>query len=71
MEISEDGIYLRNQITQETRSWGVFTKWKEDQKIIVLYHSDVMFTMLPKRLLTDECNKFVREQLEKNGIPEK
>jgi len=71
MQISEAGIHSENSLGQGTRPWNMFTKWKEDQKIMMIYHSDVMFSMLPKRLLTMEIIDFVREQLKKNNIPEK
>ena len=71
IQISETGVYFENSLSQTTRPWNMFTKWKEDQKIMVLYHSDLMFSMLPKRLLTTEIIDFVREQLKKNNVPEK
>ena len=71
IQISETGVYFENSLSQTTRPWNMFTKWKQGQKIMMLYHSDVMFSMLPKRLLTTEIVDFVREQLKKNNIPEK
>jgi hypothetical protein len=71
MRFGEDGLHFENSIGQATRPWEMFVKWKEDKNILMLYHSDVMFSMLPKRLMNDETIVFVRDQLKKKNVPEK
>ena len=71
MEFSEEGIRFENANSQGIRKWDVFLKWKENQNMMMLYLSDVMFMMLPRRMLTQEIIGFVHEQLKKNKIPEK
>jgi len=39
--------------------------------MIILYHSDLLFSMLPKRYLNGESAQFIREHLGKNNIPNK
>lgn len=31
------------------RPWRHYTKWKEDESVFLVYHSDALFEMLPKR----------------------
>ena len=69
--IDEMGIHTKNQIGEAKRPWSLFVKWREDKNLIMLYHSDVMFSMLTKRYLNEEAIRFVHEQLKKNNIPEK
>lgn len=69
--IDETGLHTKNQIGEAKRPWSLFVKWREDKNLIMLYHSDVMFSMIAKRYLTEEGIKFVHEQLKRNNIPEK
>lgn len=71
MTIDEAGLHTKNQIGESNRPWNMFVKWREDHNLIMLYHSDVMFSMLAKRYLSEEAIRFVHEQLNKNQIPEK
>ncbi len=71
MEISEEGIRFENANSQGMRTWDIFIKWKENQNILMLYLSDLMFMMLPTRMVGQEALGFVRQQLKKNNIPEK
>lgn len=71
MTVDETGIHTKNQIGEAKRPWNLFVKWREDRNLIILYHSDVMFSMLSKRYLNEESLRFVHEQLKKNNIPEK
>lgn len=69
--IDEMGIYTKNKIGEAKRPWSLFVKWREDKNLIMLYHSDVMFSMLTKRYLTEEALRFIHEQLRRNNVPEK
>jgi len=71
MTIDETGLHTKNQIGEAKRPWSLFVKWRQDKNLIMLYHSDVMFSMLSKRYLSEEAIRFVHEQLKKNNIPEK
>ena len=71
MEISESGIQVENSMSRATRTWDMFTKWKENKNVLMIYISDAAFIMLPARLLTQEVITFVREQLRKNKVREK
>jgi hypothetical protein len=71
MELTEDGYNIKNDYGAGKIPWGDFAKWKEDQKIILLYRTDNMFNMVPKRLLADETQaQYVIEQLKLNHVKE-
>jgi hypothetical protein len=71
MTIDETGLHTKNQIGESKRPWNMFVKWREDQHLIMFYHSDILFSMISKRYLSEEAIQFVHEQLKKNQIPEK
>jgi hypothetical protein len=68
MEIEEKTINIRNEMSNSTRLFSDYIKWKEDEKIITLYISDNMFTMIPKRFLSDEQILLIEETLRNNKV---
>jgi hypothetical protein len=62
MEITEDKLISSNDYGHSRRPWSDFTKWKEDENLFLLYHSDAIQTMIPKRIFSsqDELNNFRR-----------
>lgn len=71
IKVDEKGLLFQNELSSSLRPWNLFTKWDEDEKIMLLYLNDMMFVMLPKRILTDEVNSFIQTQLKSNNIPRK
>ncbi len=70
IEISENGMKLINSFGHSVRSWSHFIKWKEDKECFLLYHADLMFTIIPKRFFHESLEiSFVSEQLQKHGVP--
>lgn len=71
MELTEDGYSIKNDYGSGKIPWKDFAKWKEDSRIILLYRTDNMFNMVPKRLLADETQaQYVIEQLKQNHVKE-
>jgi hypothetical protein len=71
MEISDQGFSISNSYGQSLIPWKDFVKWKEGQELFLLYRSDVMFTMIPKRLISTENDlQTLREQLARNNVPD-
>jgi len=69
MEITEVHLVASNEFGNSIRPWKNFIKWKENEELITLYHSDVMFTIIPKRLLTDPQQlEMLKSYITKNGI---
>jgi len=51
MNLSDQEFSMRNEFGESHLPWDSFVKWKEDKEMLLLYRSDVLFHMLPKRLL--------------------
>ncbi len=70
MEITDTTFSCQNEFGTTQVPWNIFTKWKENAELFLLYRSDVLFHMLPKRLLQGEDDiRYVRAKLEDNKIP--
>ena len=69
MEFTDTNLVVSNEFGNAIRPWKNFIKWKENEELIILYHSDVMFTIIPKRLLTDlQQLETIKSYITKNGI---
>jgi len=70
MEITDAGLTLTNEFGQTIRPWEKFIKWRENRDLFLLYHADVLYTILPKRLFSNpEEIDTIRTNLQKNNIP--
>jgi len=68
-EFTETGMLTSNKLGNNTLPWEYFTKWKENEDIIILYQSDSVIHMLPKRLFANpEELEVVKSLLEKNKV---
>lgn len=47
--VTEEAVMTKSEISEEKLPWNHFIKWKEGTNLFVIYHSDVMFRMVPKR----------------------
>ena len=54
-EIDGPGISGTNEIGQSRLAWRDFVKWKENKRLIVLYTSDVMMHIFPRRCFADQA----------------
>jgi hypothetical protein len=51
----ENGVMFKDETGQTIVKWSDYLKYKENEKFVLLYHSDIMFNMLPKKaFLIDE-----------------
>jgi hypothetical protein len=69
MEIREDGLSASNELSSSRRPWNNFLKWKENRDMFLLYHSDVMATIIPKRFLKPEQLEAIKRHLRENNVP--
>ena len=70
-ELSESGLSVGNPDGNALIPWVDFKKWAEGKEMILLYHSNNVFRMIPKRLLSAESDlQYLREQLTQNKIPD-
>lgn len=69
--ISNEGLHVKNQFGEGNYPWNIFSNWKEGDNLILLFHSDLMFTILPKRYLNEGAIQLIHERLKSNNILEK
>ncbi len=69
IEISEAGFGFQNANGTGLRPWDQFARWKEDGTLFMLYRSDIVFDMIPKRLLAGEEAGIIRQLLAQNIVP--
>jgi hypothetical protein len=69
IELNEEELMFTNELSTSKRPWKNFIKWKDDTKLILLYHADNMATMLPKRLFTEEQINYIYSKIRNNNLP--
>jgi len=67
---ADTGLTSRDANGEYTTPWPDYTKWKEDSRVFLLYHSDALFQMVPKRSFPDDAmvSEF-RSWLERRSSP--
>jgi len=50
IEATSEAFCAFNETGKTTMPWGHFVKWKESERLLLLYHSDILFNLVPKRL---------------------
>lgn len=43
-----DSVYMKNEMGEGRIKWSDFIKYKQNESLILLYHSDVLFNVVPK-----------------------
>lgn len=54
LDFGGQGITVTSEMGLARLAWDDFVKWKENRRLIVLYTSDVMMHIYPRRCFTDE-----------------
>jgi hypothetical protein len=71
IELTDKGFSLENEYGASRTPWNTFVKWIEDRDMLLLYRSDIIFTMLPKRLLQDAGEiQYIHEMIQEHNLPE-
>ena len=52
VEISDDGIHSRTDVSDSTLRWDSIANWIENRRVFVLYLSPVSFFPIPKRAMS-------------------
>ncbi|HWH04523.1 MAG TPA: YcxB family protein [Gemmatimonadales bacterium] len=55
VEFNDEGMHSRSENGTSTRPWTDLHRWAEGQDLFLIYYSDITFTMLPKRFVTDSA----------------
>jgi hypothetical protein len=69
VEITETALVSTNQLGHAEQPWSTFVKWRENDDVLLLYHSDVLFSTLPKRIFNTEQIEAVKAYLKANQVP--
>ena len=59
----ETGFDLSTQSARSRHDWADFRQWAEGADGIILYQSDALFNMLPKRAFSEDALTDIRERL--------
>jgi hypothetical protein len=54
IEASSEAFCSFNETGKITMPWSHFVKWKEGGTLFLLYHSDVLFNLVPKRFFQND-----------------
>jgi hypothetical protein len=69
VELTADAFQVSNAYGSSERPWSDFVMWKENQNLFTLYQSNVLFNILPKRVLTDpDQERIIQEYLTQNNV---
>ncbi len=61
----EDGLSIRGRRGQGATPWSEYLRKKENERLVLLYQSDVLFQMLPKRAFGGESSRSIRPYLDR------
>ncbi len=70
IEFTDTSMLASNEFGNSTRPWKNFIKWKENKELLLLYHSDMLYNIIPKRFFFDPQQfETVKTYLETNKVP--
>lgn len=64
----ETGLELSTQAARSRHPWADFRQWAEGADGIILYQSDALFNMLPKRAFSEDALADIRQRLDQAGV---
>ena len=69
LEFTDNGMSTSNEFSTSTRQWENFVKWKENKELLLLYHSDKEYRIIPKRIFSDSQEvEIIKTYLKKNKV---
>jgi hypothetical protein len=60
---SRSGVEWQAASGQSQTPWGHYAKWNEDSRLFLLYQSDQLYQLLPKRVLSEADANTIRDHL--------
>jgi Ca2+/Na+ antiporter len=68
--VAETGLEISNEYGHVILPWSGFIKWREDDQLFLLYESDAVYRVFPKRFFTgSEQLAEIRKKLTENHVP--
>ena len=69
-EFTETEMLLSNEFGNSRIPWENYTKWKENSELIMLYQSDIVYNIIPKRFFSDPQQiEIIKSLLETHHVP--
>jgi hypothetical protein len=65
----ERGLRLRTGSGEVRTPWADYRRWREDEEVVLLFHSDLLFQILPKRALEAEAVAGLRQLAAAARVP--
>ena len=53
---SEEGLAFKSADTEGEKRWSDYLKWKEGKSVFLLYMSDNLYQLVPKRFFASEAD---------------
>lgn len=53
IEVVAEGLNYTSDVANADLTWDYFPKWKENKHLFLLYHSDDLYQIIPKRIFKD------------------
>ena len=66
---SDRSYVLRGPTGHLDIPWSDYGRWREDKRVLLLYHSSKLYQIVPKRLLTPGAEEVIRRHLLHAGVP--
>jgi hypothetical protein len=66
---TDEGVACKDQAKESHLPWGKYIKWLEDDVVLVLFQTDVLIHLIPKRCLTLHQAEEIRRAVREAGIP--
>ncbi len=68
IELTPEAMLAFSQYGYSSRPWGEFHKWREDERLLLLYLSDVLYIVIPKRFLDEQQAAQIRALLREHEV---
>ena len=65
LHISGKGIKQNKKDNAKTLGWDLFSKWKENEKYVLMYTTSHQFNVIPKRAMNDKHIEELKSYLDK------
>ncbi len=66
---SDHGYAVRGETVSSDVPWNHFVRWRENSRVILLYHSHQVYQFVPKGVLPPGAGDFIRDRLQAAGVP--
>ena len=66
---TREELAIQTALGQARLPWADYIRWREDRNIVLLFQSDAIFQMLPKRVLSPAALGELRACAEAAGVP--